>query len=194
MVPEGNLAAIFLDLLRAAGLPAAVVFFVGTVMALYQFAANLNEQAHGAEQSIVNAFASSSRRVRAYGLFVISHIVAIAVMTSVIAYTLNDPALSSHVALSTGSMLIKAQAGIAAYFLLIDWWSLRHGDALPHHLGAIVGLIGGLIVLSYGVFKAMEDGAWLALLLWFTVAFSWFRVIGWASSTGSGLARAMQGA
>jgi hypothetical protein len=106
---------------------------------------------------------------------------------------LNDPAVSAHVAASTGSVLIKAQAGhscILSADRLVE--SSRHGDVLPHHLGAIVGLAGSIVF--YGVFKAVEGEAWQALLLWCTVAFIWFRAIGWASSTGSGLAHAMQGA
>lgn len=188
MVPDGNLAALFLELLKAAGLPVAAVVVIGTAIALYQFASNLNDQAIAVQEGVLNVFASSSRRVRAYAMFVVSHVTATAITVWVVVLILNDPVVSTHFTVSTRAVL----AGIAAYFVIIDWWSLRHGDALPHHLAVIVGLLGSLVVLGYGVYKSVEGESWRLLLAWCAVAFFWCWAVGWASSTGSGLARAIQ--
>lgn len=66
--------------------------------------------------------------------------------------------------------------------------------ALPIVAALFVEWLGGLLVLGYGASQALIAGSWQLLIPWCVAAFVWFKGFGWASSTGSGLARAMQNA
>lgn len=188
MAPEGHLPTLFLELLRVSGVPTAVVVVVGTLMALYQFASNLDGHATAIQGSVLSAFASSSRRVRAYAMYVFSHLTATALTVVVVLVIANDPRIAGLFTVSTFSIL----AAIAAYFMAIDWWSFRHGDTLPNHVAAFVALFGGFVIIAYGLFNAIVSDDWGRLAMWVAIAFFWSWAIGWASSTGSGLARAIQ--
>lgn len=192
MDPSGDLAATFLDLLREAGLPVVVVTAIGTAIALWQLVAGLNEAAYARESHALKLFASSSRRLRAYGLFVISHVVATVVTVGLAVRLMGDPSIADWVGVDTGTVTWRVGAGIVAYFLVVDWWSLRHGDVLPLALAVIVGTFGGLVLLFYGGHEAVEAQSWAVFGGWFAAVFGWFTALGWASSTGAGLARAIQ--
>lgn len=192
MDPTGDLPRQLLQLLGAAGLPVAVVAVVGTLIALLQFGKVLSDSNFNAEQGVVRQFAGSSRRVRAYALFVTSHSVAVAATMAAATALTGSPEVIQFLGVEQAVFLQRVQAAIAAYFLVIDWWSLRMGDTLPIAAAMIVGWIGGLVILGYGAGQALLAESWSPLLPWFVMAFFWFKGFGWASSTGSGLARALQ--
>lgn len=50
----------------------------------------------------------------------------------------------------------------------------------------------GLLILGHGASQALVAGSWQLLIRWCVAAFVWFEGFGWSSSTGSGLARAIQ--
>lgn len=194
MDPSGDLSQLLLQLLRDAGLPVAIVAAIGTTIALLQFGKVLSDNNFKAEQGVVRAFAGSSRRVRAYALFVISHAVAVSVTLGVVSSLLASPAVTDFLGVEQAVVIHRVQAAVAAYFLVIDWWSLKMGDTLPIVAALFVGWLGGLLVLGYGASQALIAGSWQLLIPWCITAFVWFKGFGWASSTGSGLARAMQNA
>jgi hypothetical protein len=190
--PSGDFSQLLLQLLRDAGLPAAFVAAIATTIALLQFGKVLSDNNFKAEQGVVRTFAGSSRRVRAYGLFVISHAMAVAVTLGVTNLLLASPAVTEFLGVNQTVVVQRVQAAVAAYFLVIDWWSLKMGDTLPIVAASIVGWLGGLLIFVYGAVQAHVAGSWQVLIPWVVTAFVWFKGFGWASSTGSGLARAIQ--
>ena len=192
MEPTGQLSEELLTLLGDAGLPVVVVAMIGTAIALYQFTHGLNEAAFATQDRAMSMFASSSRRVRAYGLFVISHALATTTTIAVADQLFRDEEVVRALGIDPSQFTLQLQAGIAAYFLVIDWWSLRQGDELPAVMAVMVGLAGALLTVAYGVRQAVLEEAWQYVLPWFATAFLWFRSFGWASSSGSALARAIQ--
>jgi hypothetical protein len=190
--PAGELPAFLLQLLRDAGLPVAIVAAVGTVIALLQFGKVLSDNNFKAEQGVVRTFAGSSRRVRAYALFVISHSVAVASTLGVAISLTASPVVMDYLGVEQAAVIQRVQAAIAAYFLVVDWWSFKMGDTLPTVAATLVGWLGGLLVLAYGAAHALMAESWTPLIPWVVLAFVWFKGFGWASSTGSGLARALQ--
>lgn len=150
MDPSGGISQLLLELLRDAGLPVAVVAAIGTAIALLQFGKVLSDNNFKTEQGVVRAFAGSSRRVRAYALFVISHSVAVAVTLGVAGSLLASPAVTDFLGVEQAVAIQRVQAAVAAYFLVIDWWSLKMGDTLPIVAALFVGWLGGLLVLGYG--------------------------------------------
>ena len=192
MEPIGQLPNLLLQLLKDAGLPIAIVAAVGTVIALLQFGKVLSDNNFKAEQGVVRTFAGSSRRVRAYALFVISHSVAVAATLGVASALTASPTVMQMLDTDHATVIFRVQAAIAAYFLIVDWWSFKMGDTLPIFVASLIGWLGGVLVLGYGAIQAMTAGSWSPLLPWVLLAFSWFKGFGWASSTGAGLARALQ--
>lgn len=192
MEPVGELPAFLLQLLRDAGLPVAIVAAVGTVIALLQFGKVLSDKNFEAEQGVVRTFAGSSRRVRAYALFVISHSVAVTGTLGVAVSLTASPVVMDFLGVEQAVVIQRVQAAVAAYFLVVDWWSFKMGDTLPIVTATLVGWLGGLLVLAYGAAQALMAESWSPLIPWVVLAFVWFKGFGWASSTGSGLARALQ--
>lgn len=192
MEPTGELPALLLQLLRDAGLPIAIVAAVGTVIALLQFGKVLSDHNFQAEQGVVRTFAGSSRRVRAYALFIISHSVAVAATLGVALSLTASPEVTQFLGVEQAVVVQRVQAAIAAYFLVIDWWSFKIGDTLPIVAATLIGWLGGVLVLGYGAVQALTTESWSPLIPWVILAFVWFKGFGWASSTGSGLARALQ--
>ncbi|VXB05488.1 hypothetical protein [Aeromicrobium sp. 9AM] len=181
-----------LDLLRDAGVPAAIVAVIGTAIAVYQFADRIETGVYASEQQAVALFARSSRRVRALGLFLASHVVATTTTIGVATEVLADPQVTTFLGVTSSEGLFRVQASITAYFLVIDWWAMKHGDVLPLAAGVAVGTLGGIGILIFGLRDAVTAENWQVMIPWLVVIFVWFRAFGWASSTGSGLARAIQ--
>lgn len=192
MEPSGEYAHELLSLLRDAGLPVAVVAAIGTAIALYQFTHGLNEAAFATQDRAIRMFASSSRRVRVYALFIISHTLATTTTIAVANRLLQDQDLTSAIGVDPSTFIFRLQAGLAAYFLVIDWWSLRQGDELPAVAAVLVGTAGVILTIGYGIREAVLEDSWQYVLPWVAVAYLWFRSFGWASSSGSALARAIQ--
>lgn len=192
MEPAGQYAEILLALLREAAVPVVVVTFIGTAIALYQFFRGLGDAAAATQDSAVQLFASSGRRVRAYGLFIVSHALATTTTVGVAHQLLQDEGLVSKLAVDPSRALASVTAGLAAYFLIVDWWSLRQGDTLPAVAALSIGLVGVAVTMTFGAYQALQSKNWFALLPWTATAFLWFKSFGWASSTGSALARAIQ--
>lgn len=192
MEPKGELAQHLLSLLSDAGLPVLVVATLGTVIAVIQFATSLDESAFASQDRLTQAFASSSRRVRAYALFVISHALATASTLAIANQLLRDATVVQFLGREPGQIIFQLQAGIAAYFLVVDWWSLRKGDQFPAFAAIMAGLAGVGALLAYGIQEVSASDSWAPAVVCVTTAFLWYRLVGWASSSGSDLARAIQ--
>lgn len=192
MEPSGELAERFLDLLRDAGLPLAVVAVFGTCIALYQFSRGLSEGAYASERRVFQGFARSPRRVRAYASFVISHGIATTATIGLVTQVLANPTVAASVGTESSRVLWQVQAGVAAYFLAIDWWAFNYGDMLPSVAAVAVGAGGALLFLGVGAYEASNQGSWGVFLAWAAAIFVWFSALGWASSSGSDLARTVQ--
>ena len=192
MEPNGEFSRLFVQLLRDAGLPVAVVAGVGTLIALFQFGKVLSDNNFKAEHGVVRAFAGSSRRVRAYALFIISHAVAVSVTLAVAISLTASPIATQFLGVEQAAVIQRVQAAIAAYFLVIDWWSFKMGDTLPIVAATLIGWVGGFLVLGYGALQALVAESWSPLIPWGILTFFWFKGFGWASSSGAGLARALQ--
>lgn len=182
----------FLDLLVAAGVPAAIVAVLATILAVVQFAIRLEAQAYSAEMGMITLFSRSSRRVRAAGIFSISHSAATAATVVLAHQILADHKVNEALGGETAPTLLKVQAGAAAFFLLTGWWSFKFGDGLPHLLGGLLTYMLSAGVLAFGAYQAVDAEDWSKFVPWLIGVYVWYRSVGWAITSESGLARAIQ--
>lgn len=191
--PAGSIAQILIDLLVAMGLPAAVVVTIGTGIAVAQWVAQLDDAGHAVEARAMATFRGSPRVVRAYALFVASHVIAASLSVGLLVQLFRNPLIVSMIGASVNDVLLKANAGVVLYFLIVDWWSLHRGDEVPAFLAAGVGFVGLNSFLIPVLRTSVITGDWGPLLPWFVVTAVWFRSLTWATYRASALARALQG-
>lgn len=195
--PEGPTAQTLLDLLATIGVQGSVIVAIGTAIALFQWFRQVDESGHLVEANAMRMLRGQPRLVRAYVLFVLSHTIAtglsISLLTSLLTQLLRNPPILYVINISANDTQIKVSAGVAAYFLIVDWWSLHQGDTLPTFLAAAAGIAGGSLFITTVVRSSALTGNWWSMVPWLLATVVWFRSLTWATYRASALARALQG-
>ena len=191
--PEGPTAQTLLDLLATIGLQGSVIVAIGTAIALFQWFRQVDESGHLIEANAAMMLRGQPRLVRAYALFALSHTIATGLSISLLTQLLRSPPSLYVINISANDTRIKVSAGVAAYFLIVDWWSLHRGDTLPTFLAAAAGIAGGSLLLTTVVRSSALTGNWWSMVPWLLAAVVWFRSLTWATYRASALARALQG-
>lgn len=193
MSPDDVLIEIFLDLLREALVPSAIVAAVGTMIALYQFAKSQADMASQVENFVVQTFSSSSRRMRSLAVMIIAQAAALTATLVLTGVALRDTEIAGLIGSDKAAITSAVQAGGVAFFIAVDWWSLRKGDELPAAVTFwLVGSIASSCSIGYAIYLAVPAGTWLAALPPLVIGYLWFKLVDWAVSSGSSLARAYQ--
>ena len=191
--PEGPIAQTLLDLLATIGLQGSMIVAIGTAIALFQWFRQVDESGHLIEASAITMLRGQPRLVRAYILFALSHTIATGLSISLLTQLLRSPPILYVINISANDTRIKVSAGVAAYFLIVDWWSLHRGDTLPTFLAAAAGIAGGSLLLTTVVRSSALAGNWWSMVPWLLATVAWFRSLTWATYRASALARALQG-
>lgn len=191
--PEGPTAQTLLDLLATMGLQGSVIVAIGTAIALFQWFREVDESGHLIEANAMTMLRGQPRLVRAYALFALSHTIATGLSISLLTQLLRSPPILYAINISANDTRIKVSAGVAAYFLIVDWWSLHRGDTLPTFLAAVAGIAGGSLLLTTVIRSSALTSNWWSMVPWLLAAVVWFRSLTWATYRASALARALQG-
>lgn len=191
--PEGPTAQTLLDLLATMGLQGSVIVAIGTAIALFQWFREVDESGHLIEANAMTMLRGQPRLVRAYALFALSHTIATGLSISLLTQLLRSPPIIYAINISANDTRIKVSAGVAAYFLIVDWWSLHRGDTLPTFLAAAAGIAGGSLLLTTVIRSSALTSNWWSMVPWLLAAVVWFRSLTWATYRASALARALQG-
>jgi hypothetical protein len=191
--PEGPTAQTLLDLLATMGLQGSVIVAIGTAIALFQWFREVDESGHLIEANAMTMLRGQPRLVRAYALFALSHTIATGLSISLLTQLLRSPPILYAINISANDTRIKVSAGVAAYFLIVDWWSLHRGDTLPTFLAAAAGIAGGSLLLTTVIRSSALTSNWWSMVPWLLAAVVWFRSLTWATYRASALARALQG-
>lgn len=184
----------WLALARDAGIPAAVVAALSTLIALWQFARGLGSAADAQEYSVLQVFAKSPRRVRSLAMFAAGCAAATATTMTILTRLLVDERIahliSQQTQLDADGVLLRAQVVLSSFFVISLWWALRNSDAMPDIVATYLGLFGVIGVVSYGLSQAW--GLWADVGAWVALAYGWWRSLHWASNSAGSLARAIQ--
>ncbi|WP_435748802.1 hypothetical protein [Microbacterium sp. PMB16] len=165
---------------------------IGTAIALYQFWRTQDDSAVETELGVVRAFARAPRRVRALVIALVSRAIAVPATIALIGAIAADPVFDGIFTTGRAPFIMSVQAGTAAFFLVVDWWSFRQGDEFPR-MGTF--FVGGTILagaLGYALYRGVSEASWPAGLIWTGVAIAWFKSVDWAVDSSAGLARAVQ--